>query len=135
MSDHVLHRTKVILISRTARPRCRRAIDANPDPGNKTTCTKFNPFLENNNAQRSSCRKENQLRRLALKYRLDAAEESSLLGAFNTPWAREIHPIRPYEQGSVVTPGDWALPKISQVAEIDAALKGPVDWKLVPIDQ
>ena len=79
--------------------------------------------------------RKNHLRRLALKYKLEAAESSILLGATSTPWVREVRPIKPKEQGYVVAPGDWALPRTNQVEEIDAALKEPVGWKLTPIDQ
>ena len=75
-----------------------------------------------------------QLRRLALKYRLEAAENSVLLGVTTSTIIRKIRPTNVKEQGSVVAPGDWALPKANEVAEIDAVPKEPVVWKLIPID-
>ena len=79
--------------------------------------------------------RKNQIRRLALRYRLEAVESLNLLGTTSTPWVREVQPIKPKEQGYVVAPGDWVLPKLNPVEQTDAALKEPVVWKPIPIDQ
>ena len=60
-------------------------------------------------------RRKYQLRRLALSYKLEAAERSSLLETTSTPWVRKAQPINLNEQGRVVAPGDWVLPKFTQV--------------------
>ena len=72
-----------------------------------------------------------QIRRLALNYRLEAAQGSALLGATSSC---KIRPTHLKEQGSVMAPGDWALPKNNVAEEIDASHKEPVVWRLIPVD-
>ena len=55
--------------------------------------------------------RKNQLRRLALSYKLEVAGSSVLLGTTTTTWVRKVQPEILKEQGHVVEPGDWALPK------------------------